>query len=106
MTDRTCANCACFYQHPIPVPNGQPEQKQSMCRLNPPITVQQILPTRVAASSRGDQAQQMRIALSYAPTAPELTCWQWIQEGSLPGDRAPPENMEQILNAMLRSAAE
>lgn len=87
MTARTCANCACGWAREIDLPGGG-KASTMMCRRNPPVAMPQKVTSRVAATSSGQGAESMQLVLTYPPTAAELVCWQWVPEGTLPGDNA------------------
>lgn len=80
---RTCASCACSYLvEPPKVPTAQQLQDNPalleakpvlICRLNPPHTVM---------TDKGPSVIQQ-------PTMPYMSCWYWLEPGTLPGDSRP-----------------
>lgn len=81
--NRTCETCACSQL----IANPQtPEQKQMVCRLDPPMVVPMQAQGRVAADPRGSAQATVVNVLMHRPTAAGLTCWKWQPPGSEPGD--------------------
>lgn len=79
---RNCGNCACLYS--VTTGEGQAAQTHHMCRLNPPIVIQQRTQGQVMSTGRGDHQTTVAALLTYPPTVPELVCFGGWRPRGLP----------------------
>ena len=95
--ERNCGNCACLMS--VTVGEGSRAQNHYMCRLDPPIAIQQVTRAAVIASTRGDQQTTHAALLTYRPTMPTLVCWRWRPRGLPPGETiaSAPEDARRLI---------
>jgi hypothetical protein len=92
--NRTCSNCACFFVKEGLTPAGM--VSQSFCRKNPPMHA--VGEVDVPAMRNGEpivdrdgkprMMKEKRDFYIYAPTLPDLVCFDgWRERSELPGQR-------------------
>lgn len=82
--ERNCGNCACVLE--VTVGEGADAIKHHVCRLNPPVPMQQRRQGQVMTTGRGEQVVTVATVLAYPPTVPTLVCWQWRPRGLQAGE--------------------
>jgi len=88
LKNRTCLTCACMWkieppriQTELNKPAPAPAPTVLVCRLNPPLWMP-------------DPKDPQKFQVVQQQTMPYMSCWQWVPEGTLPGDRGMPSTLK------------
>lgn len=95
MLHRTCQSCACFARigKDGVVTENLNEPAATVCRLNPPTTVQMEVDAPTGGLDRHQRPLMRKSVIEgvqYQQINPQMVCWHWRELGTLPGDSHPP----------------